>query len=264
MKLFASILSALALALAVMAAPLPSQAQPAISAQEAADLALVDRAFQAFGRGGYEAIDPMLPELRAAFDRAPESQASFEVGSDYVIIRPLDESQAVTMTILASAMSSEVTGQDSSQTIAIVRREPVYTWLALLLASEAVERRRYEDAIGYTGRGLARQPDAAPLVLEHAIALMALDRDDEALAVVDEALDAGITTQGYRPALLRRRGGILIELNRLAEAREALNESLELEPDHPTALHQLGVLDAADAGEAIGEFEIVRPAATEQ
>jgi tetratricopeptide (TPR) repeat protein len=263
MKFFASILSALALA--VMATPLPSQAQPAISAEEAADLALVDRAFQAFGRSGYEAIDPMLPELRAAFDRAPESQASFEVGPDYVIIRPLgDESQALAMTILAGAMAGELTGQDSGQTIAIVQREPVYTWLALLLASEAVERGRYEDAVGYTGRGLERQPDAAPLVLEHAIALLALDRDAEALAVVDGALGAGITTQSYRPALLRRRGGILIELNRLAEAREALTESLELEPGHPTALHELQVIEAAEAGQGIGEFEIIRPAAAEQ
>ena len=60
------------------------------------------------------------------------------------------------------------------------------------------------------------------------------------------------------------RGGILIELNRLAEAREALTESLELEPGHPTALHELQVIEAAEAGQGIGEFEIIRPAAAEQ
>lgn len=234
----------------------PAVAQPAMTAAETSDLQLVERAYAAFSQGGYAAIQPLLPELRAALDAAPASQPSVEIGDDYIIVRADSQSQAILLMALASAAAPD-DGRDRP----VVTAPSIYPHIALLLASDAVEHGRYAEALGYTGRGLAIQPDSPPLILEHSIALLALDRDAEALEMIDTALASGsILLMEFEAPLLRRRGATLMELGRLGEARTAYEQSLEVEPDHPGALHQLRIIESAEAGEDIGDFEVVTAA----
>lgn len=234
---------------------IPALAQPAMTATEEADVQLAQRAFAVFGQSGYAGIQPLLPDLRAALDNAPASQPSIEIGDDYIIVRASSETQMIVLMTLASAAAP-----DDGRERSVVTRPTTYPLIALLLAADAVEHGRYEEALGYTSRGLSIQPDDASLVLEHSIALMALDRDAEALEMIDAALASGsVMVTSFEAPLLRRRGALLIELRRLPEARAALERSLEIEPNHPTALNELAVIDAAEAGETIGDFSIIRP-----
>jgi tetratricopeptide (TPR) repeat protein len=234
---------------------MPALAQPAMTATEEADFQLAERAYSIFARSSYAGIQPLLPNLRAALDNAPASQPSIEIGDDYIIVRASSETQAIVLMTLASAVAP-----DDGRERSVVTRPTTYPLIALLLAAEAVERGRYEEALSYTSRGLSIQPDDASLVLEHSIALMALDRDAEALEMIDAALASGsVVVTDFEAPLLRRRGSLLIELRRLPEARAALERSLEIEPNHPTTLNELAIIDASEAGDEIGDFRIIRP-----
>ncbi len=249
-----SALAALALALPTIGSP--ALAQPAMTATEEASLQLVDRAYETFSRTGYAGIQPLLPELRAALDNAPASRPAIEIGDDYIIVRASSQAQGTVLMMLATTAAP-----DDGNTRSVAIYPSIYPAIALLLASDAVEHARYEEALGYTSRGLAIQSDDPGLILEHSIALMALDRDAEALEMIDEAIGSGnILFSDYRAPLLRRRGALLIELRRFPEARAAFEQSLEIEPNHPGALHELQVIENAEHGGEVGNFEVVTAA----
>ncbi len=211
---------------------------------EAEDYALLEEAYDAMGRRGYAGVDAFLPRLRAALDRAPASYPDMVTVGDEAIIRSSD----LTTVILLSAM----VGQDGKK-ISIRQAPNVYPEIALVLASEAVERGRLEEAIAYCDRGLAIQPGNALLVVEKVVALNGLSRFDEALTIVDAALAGDfIRVMPHKARLLRNRGFVLIELGRLDEAEEAYRASLEVEEDNPVALSQLDYIAGQRAGRPRG------------
>ena len=245
MKTLGGCLAALVLTLgAPTAQALPADvAAVQVGEVEAADAALMTEAFRALNRGGYAALDPFLPGLREALDRTPAAYPFFSVDGDVATLRSSD----MTALIMATVMAGKVAPDQAS--VSVVQAPNVYPMIALLLTSEAVQRGRYDEAIGYADRGLAVQPDEPQLNLERGIALHGAGRVEEALANIDAAIDnLSLFHLSYRGPMLRQRGFMLIELGRLDEAEAAYREVLEDEPDNEIALGQLQYIESQRAG----------------
>ncbi|MGD0191227.1 MAG: tetratricopeptide repeat protein [Rhizomicrobium sp.] len=86
------------------------------------------------------------------------------------------------------------------------------------------------------------------LYSERAAALGQLKRFVDALADCDEGLKQDDMEATARALLLRGRGFVLTELNRLDEAEDAYNQSLEFDPGNQHALHELNYIASLRAG----------------
>jgi tetratricopeptide (TPR) repeat protein len=117
----------------------------------------------------------------------------------------------------------------------------VYGMDAVLLAMQANEDKRHDQAEGYARRALVFAPDSTVAVNELAAAYNATGRSGEALKVLDEWLGSyGKSAEPmHRARMLRAKGFALIELKRLDEAEAIFKESLRLEPNHSGALGEL-------------------------
>lgn len=180
-------------------------------------------------------------------ERAPESYGTIEAVSDAEwVVRSDSMGDGLMLSFLASAAAAQ---ENPDGQVAVSIRPNVYPMIALILGSEAVERGAMDEAIGYLDRGLSMQPGNAILTAEKMAAMQAQGRMAEALAVGDAAVEpGGLPLSEGRGPLQRRRGFSLIELGRLDEARAAYEASLEHDPDHPAALHQLQYIDELEAG----------------
>ena len=77
------------------------------------------------------------------------------------------------------------------------------------------------------------------LLVEQGAALGALRRFDAALASYEEALAIPGVDDQTRAYMMRGRGGVLIDLNRLDEAEASFRDSLKLAPDSAVAKNEL-------------------------
>jgi tetratricopeptide (TPR) repeat protein len=119
----------------------------------------------------------------------------------------------------------------------------VYGGAAMILTMEAIESRRFEDAVAYGTKGLALLPDSTVLLTETATAYSQLRRFDEGLALVDGWLAMhSASDPADRARVHRARGFALIELQRLDEAETAYREALKLEPNHQGAKDELAYI----------------------
>lgn len=218
-----------------------------LSRQERRDLDLVERAMRDMQARGMVGLDRHLPALRRALDGAPATYPQMEQrAKDEWIIRSDDIGETMVLATVVQSMA----GGDVVHAMTVRQQPNVYPLIALILGSEAVERRRFDDAVTVLDRGLALQDDDWMLLKEKASALQSGGRHDDALAVLDQALAAeSLRILLNAGPLHRGRGFSLIEQGRLKEARAAYDEALELDPEDGHARRQLAYIDGLEAGQ---------------
>lgn len=100
-----------------------------------------------------------------------------------------------------------------------------------------VESGRQDEVEVLARRLLQEQPRHSLALKALGFALIGLERFEEALAVIESALQVS----PHDPELCNNRGIVLSMLMRWDESLEAFNRSLELRPKHPETLKNLGV-----------------------
>lgn len=237
---------ALALALC-MSLSLQAAAQPpSLPPQEAKDAAFIFRTMEASTTQGFAAIEQARPTLADILSRAPGHVSSYEKSGDGVLIRANGEEEADLLV--------EVVKQTFGDKIRKIHVEPnTYPTAAFLLAALAVHNKDPANALVFADQGLAIQPDNPELTSEKAMALFMLDRDQEAVTLVQNWLSKPARrTISDRARLLRAKGYGLAELGRYDEANEAYEQSLNLEPDHPNALFEIACIKMLRKGKGCG------------
>jgi tetratricopeptide (TPR) repeat protein len=158
-----------------------------------------------------------------------------QISPGVTVVRSADMPDGIVLMVMAGALAEKTGGKS------VVSQKPnVYPDIALILTSEAVERKAFQEAIGYADRGLALQPENWGLLFEKGAALQGLRRWQDGLTLADKAL-AGeyLLLTMHQAPFHRRRGFSLVELGRLEEARAAYEEALKIEPDNAVAKQEL-------------------------
>lgn len=201
--------------------------------------ALLKDVQQAVQAGGIRAIEPRAAEMEKALASA---QLTYQVGdTTYVLTDGMAEA------LVAMAM---VTSDKSSGPRKAVAVDNPYPGIALYLGSYYDEIGKPDQGVRVLDAGLSLSAisgielgESRPMLLtEKGEALVALKRAADALAVFDEGLKIDDLEPHIHAHLYRGRGFALTELGRLDEAEEAYRASLRLEPDNPTALHELAYI----------------------
>lgn len=230
--------------------------QHRMSSREQGDSRTLNRAMEAFQGSGYAGLRRHTAALRRALDRAPESYAMIEQRSPTEwVVRSDNPTDGLMLSLIASTAAQ----QDApGKSVTIDMAPNVYPMMALVLGSDAVERRSFDEAIGYLDRGLALQPDNHLLSAEKMAALQAMGRNEEALAVGEAALEqSSLPLVNATAALRRRMGYSLIELSRLDEAKASYEAALDLSPGHPGAQAQLDYIAELQAGGAVRQGTLI-------
>ena len=108
------------------------------------------------------------------------------------------------------------------------------------MAYIAIEELDYPTALVYLDRGLALEPDHPDLWHEKAFALSRLGQFEEARQSYLKQMDVRPWSSKLNTASAWRGvGNVLIDMNRLDEAEEALNKSRVLEPGNENAQIEL-------------------------
>ena len=207
---------------------------------EADDGALLMEVRNAFNTRGYPALPPYLLRLRAALDRAPASYPITErrPNGSYVV-RASDEEEGMMLTLVTGLLGGNGSGNSN-----VAQTLNVYGGIALILGSDAVDRKAFAEAHSYLDRGLALQPENWELLAEKAAAYLGQNNWREALALADETLDSDDMIIGmHRDAFLRKRGFALVELGRLIEAREAYVDALKANKDDKVSQSEIAYID---------------------
>lgn len=226
---------------ALMTPPAPAlaaavAATPQMSRQESRDHDLFVQANTDFQQRGYSALARRLPALRQALDRMPADYGQLVEQAGQHVVRVSDPGDVLMMMVGLSAAA----GKNGSGATGATALPNVYGDIALMLASEAVEARRYEEGISYLDRVLKVQPKNWLLLVEKAAALQGLGRWNDALVLADAALaDDDMLMLLHRGPFHRRRGFSLIELGRLDEAKAAYEAALQIDPDDANAKREL-------------------------
>jgi tetratricopeptide (TPR) repeat protein len=118
-----------------------------------------------------------------------------------------------------------------------------YSRAYYLLAYIAVEERDPQAAFQALQEGLKLEPDQPHLWCELGHLLQLLRRHEDALGCYQRAESVRAwASPEQKGRALRGQGLNLIDLGRLDEAEAAFQRSLEAEPNHPNALHELGYI----------------------
>jgi tetratricopeptide (TPR) repeat protein len=256
MRLIASLL-----ALALTAAPPPALAEARAAAmaykpsdQETQDRAVVTKALHAASLRAAMAYEGELAEV---WRHAPAVYPQIEKRGDTTILRTNASDGNVAPAMLMTLIGAAKDGQSTS----VATTFNTYAMAVLLLGSMANERRDPRGAIAYLDKGLALQPNNLILITEKGMALTVLQRFSDALDLYQaaERIDdvSKMLDPGGEARLLRSKGFVLIELNRLDEAETAYQTALKLEPDHAGAKGELDYIRKLRAGgpqSAIGLF----------
>ncbi|WP_395942631.1 tetratricopeptide repeat protein [Brevundimonas sp.] len=233
---------------------------PEMSQQEKRDHDLFVRANTDFQRRGHAALARHLPALRQALDRMPADYGQVANGDGQSIVRVSDPGDVLIM-LVSFAAAHEKGEQPAGSATALPN---VYGDITMMLASEAVEARRYEEAVAYLDRTLKVQPQNWMLLSEKAAALQGLARWEEALALADDALaSSDLLMALHRGPFHRRRGFSLIELGRLDEAKAAYEAALELDPEDANARRELEYIAQLKAGAPATAPQVIAPFAPE-
>lgn len=136
--------------------------------------------------------------------------------------------------------------KDTGSTDLILSGRTLY-WLSsayprafYFLAFINVVLEKFDEAIVYLDRGLALEPTNANLRFEKAVALTHLKRFDEALQLYESVDKVGLHNSPSNVARsFRGRGGILLEMGRIAAAEAMFQESLKFDSTNQMALNEL-------------------------
>lgn len=207
---------------------------------EAENGALLMEARNAFNGRGYPALQPYLPRLRAALDRAPASYPITEKRPDgSYLVRASDKEDGMMLLLVTGLLGGGNSGNSN-----VAQTVNVYGGIALILGSDAVERKAFADAHSFLDRGLALQPANWELLAEKSAAFLGENNWREALALADKTLDSDDMIIGmHRDAFLRKRGFALVELGRLIEAREAYVDALKANKDDKISQSEITYID---------------------
>jgi tetratricopeptide (TPR) repeat protein len=119
---------------------------------------------------------------------------------------------------------------------------PSYARLCYYLAFAAVERSDLDRAEAWIDKGLALEPDHPLLLCEKALIVGYRKRPDDSIALYLQAAKARPWSAIWIALALRGMGFQLIEKRMLDDAEKAFRRSLEIEPNHPVAVNELGVI----------------------
>jgi tetratricopeptide (TPR) repeat protein len=229
----------------------------ATSATQDQDQAIVEAAMTALNRGGYGGLREHLEPLRGVADRTPACYPEMSRRGDVVTLRN-EPDQALILAVLATAaVENRATSVDVQPN--------TYPLALLVLGSNDVEHRRYDQAIAWLDRGLALQPNNQYLNFEKVAAYMGLRRYQDAATLLQALIDNPVLELTLdRGRAYRNLGVVLIDLNRLDEAEAALNESIRREPNNPGARGELEYIAGLRRGEGQRELQLQAPAAQPQ
>ncbi len=103
-----------------------------------------------------------------------------------------------------------------------------------------VKMSRFIEAITYLRKGLELEPTSPMIQFELAQALIRSGDAAGGLAIYESVKEPGFFVSRQMLAMgYRGRGFALIEMEKLDDAEAALKKSLEIEPGHPVAVHEL-------------------------
>jgi tetratricopeptide (TPR) repeat protein len=228
---------------------------PDANIHEAADQRIVDAAIGDFSQRGYAALERHVSALHEVLAHAPACYPQIEQRGADLVVRTDELSEYLIISALLTNAAEE-----RGERVSASMTPNTYLSAYFVLASRAVEARRYEEAIELADRGLALQPRHQFLAMERVSALIGLRRLEEAHAALRAALDdPSLALTLDRPRFLRNDGIVLIDLNRLDEAEAALNESIRLQPDNPVAHSELTYIARLRAGGERRDAEITAP-----
>lgn len=202
--------------------------------QEQADLALATKALGIMQTHNMAQLDALMPDLRAAFNRAPDLAPQPELCDGKLIVYTEDMSDF----LIVSAMVTG--GKAKGATSAEMRYVMPYGTLGFVVGWIEYEHQDFNNALKDYAKGLRNDPDNATLEAEYASSLINLRRMDDALQSVDAFMAArpGLKGKG-KAALLRKRGYVLVELGRWDEGEAAYRASLVEDPGNATAKGEL-------------------------
>lgn len=106
----------------------------------------------------------------------------------------------------------------------MANREP------LRRAEDAMRNGKFADAARLCDDFLAKDPSDAKAIYLKAQAMSNLERDEEALALFDQALQASGPASDLYPRMLHAKGNTLLWMNRLDEAEKCYDQALNIEP----------------------------------
>lgn len=210
------------------------------AAQEKADMALAMSALDLMQAHDMDRLDAMRPDLEAALAHAPDTPSRPEHCGDSIIVYSDELSDMLTVSALIQDHEKDFGASKVEQ-----REALPYPLLAFIVGWIAFENEDFQSAHDAYAKGLLNDPDFNSLIMEDTLALAALHRSPEALAQLDAYLarNPGLPDEMTANAL-RKRGYVLIELERWDEAEAAYKESLKLEPDDETAQGELEYITA--------------------
>lgn len=223
--------------------------------RENADTETVNRAMTDLGQTGFDGLARHIPKLQRVLDRAPACYPLIEARGEHVLVRTDDPAAFIVISTLLNTADAAANKAGDA-----VMAPNTYGAAAFLLGSWNVENQHYEDALALLDKGLALQPHNELLFTEKVAALQGLRRNEDALAVLQDALSHPDFAFGYdRGRLLRLSGVVLIDLERLDEAEASLNESIRVQPDNPGARRELAYIAQLRAGAPTRPTEITAP-----
>lgn len=202
--------------------------------QEEADRKLVLKALNIMQKHDLHAVEKMMPDLRAAFNHAPDVPSAPELCGDSIIHYSDDMTSFL---VLSGAISS---GAIPGAASATQRQELPYGLLGFVVGWVEFEHKDYAAALTDYAKGLKNEPRLHSLVSEYVLTLSMMGRSEDALKAIDAFLadNPGLDDHD-RANMLRKRGYALVELKRWDEAEAAYRESLKIQPGNKIAEGEL-------------------------
>ncbi|HTM80858.1 tetratricopeptide repeat protein [Asticcacaulis sp.] len=203
--------------------------------QEKADQALAMSALDLMQAHDIDKLNARLPDLKAALGHAPDVLSHPEHCGDSIIVYSDELSDVLTVSAMIQGHEKEFGASKVAQHEALP-----YPLLAFVVGWIEFENEDFQSAHDAYAKGLINDPNYHSLIMEDTLTLAALHRSPEALGQLDAYLARNPDLPDAQMAnALRKRGYVLVELERWDEAETAYKDSLKLEPDDETAQSEL-------------------------
>jgi tetratricopeptide (TPR) repeat protein len=210
------------------------------AAQEKADMALAMSALDFMQAHDMDKLNTMLPDLKTALGHAPDIVSHPEHCGDSIIVYSDELSDVLTVSAMIQGHEKEFGASKVAQHEVLP-----YPLLAFVVGWIEFENEDFQSAHDAYAKGLLNDPNYHLLIMEDTLTLAALHRSPEALGQLDAYLARNPDLPDAQMAnALRKRGYVLVELERWDEAEAAYKDSLKLEPDDETAQGELEYITA--------------------
>ena len=205
------------------------------AAQEKADQALAMSALDLMQAHDMDKLNALLPDLKTALGHAPDVLSHPEHCGDSIIVYSDELSDVLVVSAMIQGHEKEFGASKAEQ-----REALPYPLLAFVVGWIEFENEDFQSAHYAYAKGLLNDPNYHSLIMEDTLTLAALHRNPEALGQLDAYLARNPDLPDAQMAnALRKRGYVLVELERWDEAETAYKDSLKLEPEDETAQGEL-------------------------